>query len=488
MKTNRYIVLITLLCLVMPHTSGQAYAKQPPNILFVIVDDLGRQDLGCYGSTFYETPNIDTLAKQGMRFENAYCAHPRCVPSRVAMMSGRYAARYGVPGASKTREALPLEAVTFAEHLQQADYSTCYIGKWHIGGKKGKGGPWDQGFDETYVTGEYGAPPSYYFPYDKARQAGHKGFPKTNGEEGDYLTDHLTDLAIKFIEKKREQPFLLVLAHYAVHTPIEAKEEITDKYKKRIRKEDIPKGGPKSDKDVVQDKSGHCKSVQNNAEYAAMIESVDEGLGRIKKALEIVGAAENTIIVLTSDHGGLSSRGLHNKRELATTNLPYRHGKGWLYDGGLRVPLIAHWPGKISPGTVTQSQVTGTDHYPTILQMAGVPLAPKDHLDGESYLPTLEGKTRQRSPMHWHSPLGRPYSTGDTNSTAIIDNQWKLIDWYEEGTVELYNLEEDLGEQSDLSKTKPEKTSSMLAKLNQWRVEVKAPILDPSNDKKRQKK
>ena len=224
----------------------------------------------------------------------------------------------------------------------------------------------------TSSAGASGAPPSYFLPYEKRLGSdGGKGFePYTGGEKGEYLTDRLTDEALGFIEDNQDKPFLLVLAHYAVHTPIQAPEEMSEKYREKIRENGIPEGGPKSDKDVAVDNTGQYKTVQNNAVYAAMVESVDDNLGRIIERLEKLGLSDNTVIILTSDHGGLSSRGLESKRELATSNLPYRHGKGWLYDGGLRVPLIAKWPGRIAAGSVSGVQVTGTDHYPTLLEMA----------------------------------------------------------------------------------------------------------------------
>jgi len=462
--------------------------KQKPNIVMLLVDDFGRQDLSTYGSTFYETPNIDKLAEEGMRFDNAYVAHPRCVPSRVAIFSGSYPTRYGVPqGARVGKHQLPLSAVTFGEHLKEAGYQTGYIGKWHLG-KEG-GDPTQQGFDTSILAGHWGAPPSYYFPYTKMNKAGdNKGFAKVEGPEDEYLTDRLTDEALTFIEQKKDKPFLLVLAHYAVHTPIEGKPEIVEKYKAKMKRLGIADAGKKSDTDLVKDTTGYHKTIQNNPDYAAMVESVDISVGRIEKQLEKLGLADNTIIILTSDHGGLSSRGLKSNRELATSNNPYRHGKGWLYDGGTRVPLIVKWPGKVKAGTLSDVQVTGTDHYPTILQMAGLPLAPQDHKDGVSYLAALEENGHQRKPMFWHSPAARPSKTGDTNSSAIIDGDWKLLDFWAEGRIELYNLKEDKSEAHNLAKEMPEKTAEMLAKLNNWKKEIHAHKKQKKNNGKKKNK
>jgi arylsulfatase A-like enzyme len=475
----KYFMLVLLSCLSFSASAGEA---DRPNFIVLIVDDMGRQDVGIYGSSLYQTPNIDGLARDGMRFDNAYAAHPRCVPSRLGLMSGRYPASYGIPGFldRKTgKHALPLSAITFAEILKEEGYQTGYIGKWHLGKKGGE--PLYQGFDTNIMAGKSGATPTFFLPYEKpAGKKSKKGFePYEGGEEGEYLTDRLTDEALTFIEQKKDSPFLLVLAHYAVHTPIEAPEALADKYRKIIKQENISKGGPKSDNDVVVDNTGQVKTVQNNAVYAAMVDSVDANLGRIVDKLDELGLGENTVIILTSDHGGLSSRGLKNTRELATSNLPYRHGKGWLYEGGIRVPMIVKWPAKIKAGSVSQVQVTGTDHYPSLLAMAGLPLQAEQHRDGESYMPALQGKDYQRSPMFWHSSLGRPTSTGDTRSSAVIDGDWKLIQWYslkDESIerVELFNIAADPGEHQDLSSQKPEKVDELEAMLNEWKLSVNA--------------
>jgi arylsulfatase A-like enzyme len=470
-------LFLALYC-VAAFAGGQA----PPNFVFVLVDDLGRQDVGVYGSSLYETPNMDRLAADGMRFDNAYTAHPRCVPSRLATMSGRYPASFGIPGfqdRKNTKHALPLAAVTFAEIMREAGYQTGYIGKWHLG--KAGGEPLYQGFDTSIMAGASGAPPSYFLPYEK--RSGSSEFrqfePYGGGEVGEYLTDRLTDEALKFIDEKKGSPFLLVLAHYAVHTPIQAPEPMSDKYRQKIRKLGIPEGGPRSDKDVAVDNSGQYKTVQNNAVYAAMVESVDTNLGRIIERLEELGLSDNTVVILSSDHGGLSSRGLESTRELATSNLPYRHGKGWLYDGGIRVPLIAKWPGKIEAGTVSAVRVTGTDHYPTLLELAGMPLQPEQHRDGRSYLAALQGKEYERDPMFFHSALGRPAQTGDTRSSAVIDGDWKLIQWYslEDQSIErteLFNLADDPYEKEDLYPSNTEKAGQLEALLNEWKLSVNA--------------
>jgi arylsulfatase A-like enzyme len=474
----KYLALLLVCCFSL---SACAEETGSPNFILLIVDDLGRQDVGVYGGSLYQTPNIDQLASDGMRFDNAYVAHPRCLPSRLAMMSGRYPASYGIPGFQDKKlgkHALPLSAVTFAEILKDKGYQTGYIGKWHLGKEGGE--PLYQGFDTNIMAGKSGAPPSYFYPYEKSKSGEGKGFePYTGGEEGEYLTDRLTDEALGFIEQKKDSPFMLVLAHYAVHTPIQAPEPMVEKYRGIIREKKIPEGGPRSDEDVVVDNTGQVKTVQNNATYAAMVESVDINLGRIVSKLEKLGISDNTVIILTSDHGGLSSRGLESKRELATSNLPYRHGKGWLYDGGIRVPMIVKWPAKIEAGSVSNVQVTGTDHYPTLIDMAGLPLQPEQHRDGQSYKPALQGESYKRAPMFWHSSLGRPTQTGDTRSSAVIDGDWKLIQWYsldDEGIdrVELFNLAEDPGEHKDLYQASPEKALELVTMLDAWKQTVNA--------------
>lgn len=470
-------VLAALLLIGFSSQFVAASDQNRPNIIVYLVDDMGPMDMSHTGSPLYETPNIDALASNGMRFTNAYSAHPRCVPSRVGFFSGQAPARYGVPGFQDRKlgkHALPLSAVTFAERLKEAGYSTGYIGKWHLG--KEDGGPDQQGFDTSLVAGQWGATPSFHFPYDVARRGKGKGFPKVDGKEGDYLIDVMNDMAVDFIADNKDDPFLLVMAHYAVHTPIEGKADLVEKYAQKIDDKNIQKGGPKSDNDLVTDTTGAHKTVHNSAGYAAMVESVDDGLGLISAKLKELGIADNTIVILTSDHGGLSSRGLKSNRELATSNEPYRHGKGWLYEGGIRVPLIVSWPDVVKAGEVSATQVTGTDHYPTILEMAGLALDENQHKDGVSYITALQGESYDRKGMFFHSPLGRPSSTGDTNSTALINGEWKIIRWHDRGDEELYHLPSDIGEKKDRSKTDPAKMAEMVGALDKMVAETGAQL------------
>ncbi len=479
MRASRrwYVVLVSLL-------AAMSCGGRPPNVVLVIVDDLGRQDVGVYGSRFHETPVIDQLARDGVLFTNAYAAHPRCTPSRVAMLSGRFPARYGVPGFEDRSEgphALPLSAVTFAERLRDVGYRTGYIGKWHVGERGG--GPDAQGFDVSRFAGQTGAPGSHFQPYERRRPTG--GFPSyTKGVRGDYLTDRLTNEAIRFVERADGRPFLLVLSHYAVHTPIQAKAEAIRKYRSKARAWGLQ---PHPSLDLVVDRTGQVKTEQNHPTYAAMVDSVDENLGRLLQALDRAGARDNTVVIVTSDHGGFSTRGLGSRRELATTNLPYRHGKGWLYEGGTRVPLIVRWPRGAKTGHVSHVQVTGTDHFRTILDIAGASVADANPQDSVSYLPALAGEDYQRPPMFWHSSLGRPTRTGDTRSSSVVDGDWKLIQWYSLRThdvteTQLFHLADDPGERHDLADEQPAARLRLASLLGAWKVEVNARLGELSNN------
>ena len=486
MKTLLTILLATA-------TLAQAEDKKP-NIVMILMDDLGRQDLSYNGSTFYETPAIDALAEQGMVFENAYCSHPRCGPSRYSIMSGRIPSRDGVPGyedrSSQPHFPLPLARVTFGERLKEAGYSTGFIGKWHLGGDEGA--PSGQGFDDSRIAGEAGAPVSYFYPYhlkEGGKEGGKEKFPEVPGEPGEYLTDRLTNEAVDFIEKNKEKPFLLVLSHYAVHTPFQAPEELIQKYRKKLRKADQEVGGKKDDADLKGSDASFDKTVQNNPTYAAMVDSMDQSVARVIAELDKQGLSENTLIIFTSDHGGLSTRGETNGRSLATSNLPYRHGKGWLYDGGLRVPMIVKWPGHVTAGSRTTSQTLGADHYATIVEAAGLENDTTEAMDSISYLPVLAGENKDRGEMFFHSPQSRPFSTGDQDASALIIGNWKIFKHIDSGEIELYDLEKDPGESTNLATELPEKTAQMKAELERIATVTNArqggrnPFKDPKRNK-----
>jgi len=434
-----------------------------PNFVLILVDDLGWMDAGCYGSRFYETPNIDRLAAEGMRFTDAYAACAVCSPTRAAVMTGRYPARVGVTdwirwldfegnrtdpnekgpteyvGNSKRKLLCPpnpywmeLEEVTIAEILKPAGYTCCHIGKWHLGHDAWY--PQKQGFDFNIAGCHFGMPPSYFDPYKSKRIK--QGIPTLKPRrEGEYLTDREADEAAAFIKQHSDKPFFLYMAHYAVHTPIQAKEEITSRYRTKPR------------------------SGQKSAKYAAMIQSVDEAVGRIMSALEETNVTDRTVIIFTGDNGGLSR---------FTNNAPLRAGKGYPYEGGIRVPLIIRCPGVVKPGAISHEPVTSVDYLPTVCQLARV--APPDdrRIDGLSLVRHFKSNGTAglpRDAIYWHFPHYRdeivPYS-------IVRSGNWKLIRRYEGKKYELFNLKDDLSETNDLSENMPEKVSQLDAKLTAW--------------------
>jgi len=453
-----------------------------PNFVFFLIDDMGWKDLGCYGSSFYETPNIDKLASEGMRFTEAYAACPVCSPTRASIVTGKYPARLGITqwigGSNEPIEYLhhmPLDEVTIAEALKKAGYATGFVGKWHLGDKAYY--PQHQGFDIN-IGGDYsGAPPTYFWPYKKKNRALEEMPP--GGEEGEYLTDRLTDESLKFLEANKDRPFLLYLSHYAVHTPIESKPELTDKYKAKAEKLP-PIDGPKF---VTVYGRYKTRQVQDDPPFAGMVQSVDESVGRVMKKLEELGVANNTVVIFMSDNGGLSTV----PREAPTCNLPLRAGKGWLYEGGIREPMIIKWPGVVKPGRVCSEPVTSTDFYPTMLQMAGLPLMPEQHIDGVSLMPLLKNKGRlNRRAIYWHYP--HYHGSGNKPSAAVRAGDYKLIEWYEDNSIELYNLKNDIGEKDDLAAKMPEKAAELRSLLHQWLKQTKATVPTPEQLKDFQKK
>ena len=431
-----------------------------PNVIIILVDDLGWADPGCYGSTFFKTPHIDALARRGMRFTDAHAACPVCSPSRAALMTGKYPARLHLtdwlPGRTDhpsqkflrpvIRQQLPLEEVTIAEALKTAGYATASVGKWHLGGPEFW--PEHQGFDLNVGGTETGSPPGYFrfrTPNMVARS------------DKEYLTDRLTEEAVGFIERHQKGPFFLYLAHYAVHIPLQARSEDIARYKS------MPVG----------------HSPQDNPIYAAMIESVDQGVGRIVRKLEDLRITDRTVIVFTSDNGGLSVQ--EGPNTPATSNAPLRAGKGFLYEGGIRVPLIVAWPGVTRPRSLCDVPLSGQDLYPTILAMAGVSPAPGQVIDGESLIPLLEGSgTLRRDALFWHYPH---YSNqGGRPGGVIRQGNLKLIEWYEDGRTELYDLKRDLSERRDIAAERPEEASRLRKQLTRWRESVGAQMPRPNPD------
>lgn len=435
--------------------SAAAKAKRPPNIVFFLVDDLGWADVGCYGNRFHETPNIDRLASQGMRFTDAYAACPVCSPTRASIMSGKYPARLDltdfIPGHWRPYEklrvpdnilALPHSEVTIAEALNPAGYVTGSFGKWHLGGPKHF--PGTQGFDKWIVTGGRHFAPRF------------RTTPKMNIPEGTYQADFLTNQAEGFIRANKDKPFMLYLSHFAVHIPLEAKKKTVAKYEAK----------PKPPTGV------------NNPVYAAMVEHVDDSVGRVMKVLDEQGLTDNTLFVFFSDNGGLRQ---HFKQigPIVTSNAPLRDEKGTLYEGGIREPLIVRWPGKVKPGSVCDAPVTSVDFLPTFTDITGRPTPP--NVDGESLLPLLTqtGKLR-RDAIYWHYP----HYHHSTPAGAIREGDFKLIEFYEDGKLELYNLCEDIGEKHNLADKMPDKARALQKQLARWRkqVDAKMPTPNPNHD------
>lgn len=481
---GRFILLFSTLFLMAGDFA--AAEEKKPNIILFYVDDLGWMDMGVQGSKFYETPNIDRLAEEGIRYTQGYAAHPRCLPSRYGVITGCFPARGGVPGG---KGHLQPDDRTMGHALSDGGYKTCFAGKWHLTGPYGeKNLPQNMGFDVNIAAGAAGAPPTYFYPYRKKpveqlKEGWEIGLDKEyiagleDGKEGDYITDVLTEKSINFIEQNKDRPFFLYLSHYGVHTPFEAPEHLVKKYRKKLKT--MKFDGPEYTEVDHKTGRGDMLMHQNNPVYAAMIESVDQSLGRVFQTLEKLGLEENTIIAFTADNGGLSNRGEKNGkisgRPLATSNLPLKTGKGWLYEGGIREAFIVKWPGVTKPGSVNETDVVvGSDLFPTFLEMAGLPLEPKHHVDGVSIVPSLKSQNFERGPVFWHSPTSRPYSTGDTDSSAVRIGNFKLLEWYNADHVELYDLSNDIGEQHNLAEKMPEKTKEMLKLLHDWRKGIDA--------------
>ena len=455
--------------------SSLLYAQEKTNVILFLVDDLGYHDMSFTGSNFYETPNIDALAEAGMSFTQAYACHPRCVPSRYGIQTGNYPARGHVPGGKKS---LKVEDHTIGEAFKAAGYTTFFAGKWHLG-KNEKEWPQNQGYDFNIGGCEAGAPISYFYPYNVKKDAEDKSEHKEisgleEGVEGEYLTDRLTDETISFIMEHKDEAFFAMLSHYGVHTPFQAKQDAIKKYRKKVKEQSY--SGPE-----VIDRDGQTKMNQDNPVYAAMIESVDESLGRLVDALREAGIDQKTVIVFTSDHGGLSNRGINNNRKLATSNAPLRAGKGHLLEGGIRVPFIVYWPGAVDGGATSAQVTSNIDIYPTLLEMAGIENNRKT--DGISMVSALLGGEAKDRAIFWHSPLARPSSTGDYNSTAVRVGNYKLLEWYDTDKVALYNLAEDISEENDLSATMPEKAAGMVKMIEAWRKEVGAIIIDTAENR-----
>ncbi len=469
MKFNS-LLLILLIGFTVQDLSA-ARPPQRPNIVFFLADDLGYMDIGANNpNTFHETPNIDRLARKGMRFTQGYAACPVCSPTRASIMTGKYPVRTGVtdyiggkrPGKllpAPNADHLPLEEVTIAERLRDAGYATFFAGKWHLGG--GEFSPNAQGFGPGLTSGE-GAKGGIQFWYPKS------DLPLPDPKDDPKTTDRIANEAVRFIETHKDQPFFAYLPFQAVHTPIQARRDLVEKYERKKASAPPDAWGKERERQV--------RLVQNHATYAAMLEQMDTAIGRVLAALDRTGLAGRTIVIFTSDNGGLSTSEGH-----PTSNLPLRAGKGWPYEGGIREPWIICAPGVTKAGSVCDTPVVSTDFYPTLLALAGLPLLPVQHRDGVSLLPLLKSKKLRRSaPLFWHYP--HYGNQGGAPCGAIRDGDWKLIEWFEDGSLELFNLRDDLSEKQNLAAERPDIVKKLHAKLIAWRKSVNAVMPTPNPD------
>lgn len=459
------ILIATSLTLAILSTQQAPAAETPrvPNIVLIVADDLGWADLGCYGSGFHQTPHLDKMAAEGVRFTHAYAACPVCSPTRAALLTGQYPQRFQLtdwlPGRADQpaqrlrrpaiRQELPLEAVTLAEILKGAGYATGHIGKWHLGGAGF--GPLEQGFQTNIGGDQTGTPLSYFAPFERngRRMPGLEQAPA-----GEYLTDRYAAEAEKFLEQHRERPFFLYLPHNAVHTPLKAQEELIARFRPAAEKLGV--------------------GTQRNPVYAAMLASLDAAVGRVLKKLDELQLADNTVILFTSDNGGLAT--LEGMPAPATINSPLRDGKGYLYEGGIRVPLLVRWPGKIQPA-VNATAVSSIDLLPTITEFClGKPPA---GVDGVSLVPLLRqtGELAARD-LFWHYP--HYANQGSRPGAAIRSGQFKLIEYYETGRRELFNVVQDVGESRNLAADQPALVEELAQKLEAWRQQVQAQKMTPN--------
>ncbi|MCZ6598890.1 MAG: sulfatase [Planctomycetota bacterium] len=465
--------LLTLLLLTLAPR-----AQERTNVVFLLVDDLGTMDVGAYNpDTFYETPSIDRLAATGMRFTAGYAASPVCSPTRYSIMTGRYPSRVDATDFFTGRRAgrflpaelnnrMPLAEVTIAEALQSAGYATFFAGKWHLG-PDAEHWPENQGFDVNQGGWSRGGPyggDKYFSPYGNPRL--------DDGPPGEHLPDRLASETIRFMADHADEPFFAFLAFYSVHTPLMAPRDLVEKYAARAAEIEGEEFGPEEQVWPVA-ALRRVRLVQKHATYAAMVESVDRAIGRVLRSLDELELADRTAVILMSDNGGLAT-----SEDSPTSNLPLRGGKGWLYEGGIREPLIIRWPGVTEPGSVCDHPVISTDFYPTMLELAGLPAMPEQHLDGVSLAPLLRGTgAPERQSLFWHYPH---YSNqGGFPGAAIRAGDWKLIERFEDGRVHLYDLARDPGERKDLAAEHQGRVRALRVRLHAWYEEVDAKFLRP---------
>ena len=517
----RFLPLLALALL--PFPTAAAAPARPPNVILVLIDDLGWRDLGSYGSTFHETPNLDRFARESVRFTDAYAACHVCSPTRASILTGKYPARLHLtdwlPGRKEfpfqrlrnapVRQHLPLEETTLAEALRARGYATGHFGKWHLGEEPN--GPRAQGFDVQVPRWNKGWPnPGFHAPF---KLEGISDAP------GQYLTDRLTDEALRWVEEHRDRPFFLYLSHFAVHDPIQAPATLVSKYRAKLAARPKPKGpsyvleGNPDDPlpptraeltalgsseefaahRIFPNRTVKIRQHQDNPVFAAMVENLDQNFGRLTVKLDELGLAEQTLVIFVSDNGGMSAANFGRPDRVvaanaldaaySTSNLPLRGAKGWLYEGGIRVPLMIRAPGAgVRGGLVSEVPVISTDLYPTILELAGLPALPEQHRDGVSLAPLLRGgQAPTRDALFWHFPH---YSNHGRQSpgAAIRAGEHKLLLYFEQQRVQLFNLRADPGEQDDLAATQPALARALTDRLRQWQQSVGAAAMEPNPD------
>ena len=498
MRPARYptppAVLAAAVCVVCLAACAVETPAGPPNIVFLLVDDLGAMDIAAFNpDTFYETPNIDRLAAGGVRFTRGYAANPVCSPTRFSIMTGRYPTRVGATnyfaGRREERFApallhdrMPLEEYTLAEALRDGGYRTAFLGKWHLGPTE-EFWPLAQGFDVNVGGHRGGMPRSYFSPYSNPTLE--------DGPEDEHLTARLTDEALALLDgyeaDEEGRPFLIYLSYYTVHTPLRAPADLIAKYASKAGVEVGARSNPEDfgheEQIWPRDEPRRVREVQNHAVYAAMVEALDTSVGRILDHLDALDLTTNTIVVFFSDNGGLSTA-----EGSPTSNLPLRGGKGWLYEGGIREPMIVRWPAVAAAGGMTAAPVISTDFYPTLLEAAGVDLRPGIEIDGSSFLDLLRGgeagenavAAASERDLFWHYP--HYANQGGFPGGAIARGRYKLIERYEDGRVHLYDLEVDIGERNDLAAEEPERVAEMRARLHAWYGQVGAEFLSALPD------
>lgn len=486
---RKYCILLLCVSLICGSCSGQTSApdSNQTNIVFILADDLGVKDLSNEGSTYYESPHIDRLSKMGMKFTRGYASCQVCSPSRASILTGKYPVNTGITtwigdkSGEKWRETnrhdshLPADyehqlrgsEVTLAEVLRDAGYQTFFAGKWHLGNK----GSWpeDHGFMVNKGGYKSGGPRGGYFsPYDNPNLK--------DGPEGESLPIRLGEETAAFIEANKDNPFLAYLSFYSVHSPIQTSQPLWKKYRDKAVK------AGSAEERFLFDRRLSVRQVQDCPIYAGMIESMDDAVGIVLDKLEELGLMDNTIVCFTSDNGGVSSGDA-----FSTSNLPFRGGKGRQWEGGIREPYYIYAPGITKAGTVTDVSVSGIDFYPTLLELAGIPVPAEQAVDGVSLVPVLKGKSIKNRPLFWHYP--HYANQGGEPSSIIMEDEWKLIYYHEDGRYEMYNVKEDIGEKHNLLETETMKKKNLRAKamqatLQQWLKETgaKFPTKDPQFD------